>query len=46
MSRKDNPYDNAVIENFFSCLKCEVARLKQYFTRAATQDDVFAYVES
>ena len=23
MSRKGNPYDNAVAENFFSCLKCE-----------------------
>ena len=23
MSCKGNPYDNAVAENFFSCLKCE-----------------------
>ena len=24
MSRKGDPYDNAVAENFFSCLKCEL----------------------
>ncbi len=24
MSRSGNPYDNAVAENFFSCLKCEL----------------------
>lgn len=46
MSRKGDPYDNAVAENFFSCLKCELIHLKQYPTRAAAQADVFAYLEA
>ncbi len=46
MSRRGDPYDNAVAENFFSCLKCELIHLKQYPTRAAAQNDVFAYVEA
>ena len=33
MSRKGNPYDNAVSENFFSCLKCESLHLKTFKTR-------------
>ncbi len=28
MSRRGDPYDNAVAENFFSCLKCELVHLK------------------
>ena len=43
MSRKGDHYDNAVAENFFSCLKCE---LKHYPTRASAQADVFAYIEA
>lgn len=35
MSRRGDSYDNAVAENFFSCLKCELIHLKQYQTRAA-----------
>ncbi len=46
MSRRGDPYDNAVAENFFSCLKCELVHLKQYSTRAAAQNDVFAYLET
>jgi len=46
MSRRDDPYDNAAAENFFSCLKCELAHLKQYPTQAAAQNDVFAYLEA
>lgn len=46
MSRKGDPYDNAVAENFFSCLKCELIHLKQYPTRRAAQNDVFAYLET
>jgi len=46
MSRKGDPYDNAVAENFFSCLKCELLHLHQYPTRAAAQADIFAYVEA
>ncbi len=46
MSRRGDPYDNAVAENFFSCLKCELTHLKQYPTRAAAQNDVFVYLEA
>ena len=46
MSRKGDPYDNAVAENFFSCLKCELIHLNHYPTRASAQDDVFAYLET
>ena len=34
MSGKGDPYDNAVAENFFSCLKCELVHHKHYRTRA------------
>ena len=30
MSHKGAPYNNAVAENFFSCLKCELIHLKHY----------------
>lgn len=46
MSRKGNPYDNAVAENFFSCLKCELTHHKHYKTRAGAQADIFAYIEA
>lgn len=46
MSRKGDPYDNAVAENFFSYLKCELIHLKHYPTRACAQADVFAYLEA
>lgn len=45
MSRKGNPYDNAVAENFFSCLKCELIHHKHYCTRDEAQTDIFAYIE-
>lgn len=45
MSRRGDPYDNAVAENFFSCLKCELIHLNHYPTRSAAQCDVFAYLE-
>jgi len=46
MSRRGAPYDNAVAENFFSCLKCELLHLKQYPTRAVARNDVFACLEA
>ena len=46
MSLKGDPYDNAVGENFFNCLKCELIHRKQYPTRASAQPDVFAYLEA
>ncbi len=46
MSRKGDPYDNAVAENFFSCLKCELTHHKHYRTRSEAQADIFAYIEA
>lgn len=46
MSRKGDPYDNAVAENFFSCLKCELVHLRRYDSRRAAQADLFAYIEA
>ena len=46
MSRKGDPYDNAVAENFFSCLKCELIYLKHYHTRDEAKLDIFAYIEA
>lgn len=45
MSRKGDPYDNAVAENFFSCLKCELIHLRRFDTRDAAQNEIFAYIE-
>ena len=38
MSRKGDPYDNAVAEHFFSRLKRELIHLKHYPTRASRTD--------
>ena len=46
MSRKGDPYDNPVAENFFSCLKCELVHLRRYDSRRAAQADIFAYIEA
>lgn len=46
MSRKGDPYDNAVAENFFSCLKCELIHLRRYDSRRAAEADIFAYIEA
>lgn len=46
MSRRGDPYDNAVAENFFSCLKCELVYLTYFPTRAAAKAAVFAYIET
>jgi len=46
MSRKGDPYDNAVAENFFSCLKCEMVYLHNFTTRALARSYVFWYIEA
>src|SRR5699024_11860218 len=46
MSRKGDPYDNAVAENFFSCLKCELVHLRRFDSRRAAQADLFTYIEA
>ena len=45
MSRKGDPFDNAVAENFFSCLKCELVHLTHFDTRAQARNAIFAYIE-
>ena len=45
MSRKGDPYDNAVAENFFSCLKCECVHLYHFASRCAAQSEIFRYIE-
>lgn len=46
MSRKGDPYDNAVAENFFSCLKCECVHLEHFATRDAAKATIFRYIEA
>ena len=46
VSRKEEPHDNAVAENFFSCLKCELVYLTSYATRAQAQNSIFWYIEA
>ena len=46
MSRKGDPYDNAVAENFFSCLKCELVHLRRFDSRRAAQANLFIYIEA
>ena len=45
MSRKGDPYDNAVAENFFSCLKCELVHHNQFDTRKHAENAIFSYIE-
>lgn len=46
MSRKGDPYDNAVAENFFSCLKCELVHLCRFRSRIQAQTAIFSYIET
>ena len=46
MSRKGDPYDNAVAENFFSCLKCECTHLAYFPTRSMAKNEIFRYIEA
>lgn len=46
MSRKGDPYDNAVAENFFSCLKCELVHHRNFTSRHNAQLDIFYYIEA
>lgn len=44
MSRRADCYDNAVMESFFSTLKCERVHFQDYRTRAQASLDIFAYI--
>jgi putative transposase len=45
MSGKGNPYDNAMIESFFSTLRAELTDLERFPTRQAARTAVFEYIE-
>ena len=44
MSRTGNCYDNAVMESFFSTLKCEWVHHQDYKTRMEASRDIFDYI--
>jgi putative transposase len=46
ISRRGNPYDNAVAENFFNCLKCEFVHFQHFHTRLAAEAAIFRYIEA
>ncbi len=45
MSRKGMPYDNAVMESFFSSLKQELTHHEQFNDREEARSKVFDYIE-
>ncbi|RUL68009.1 hypothetical protein EKH80_23615 [Dyella choica] len=46
MSRKGMPYDNAVMESFFSSLKQELIHHERFEDRDAARAAIFEYIES
>ena len=45
MSDKGNPYDNAMMESFFSTLRAELTDLERFATRPAARTAVFEFIE-
>lgn len=45
MSDKGNPYDNAMIESFFSTLRAELTDLERFSTRQAARTALFEFIE-
>lgn len=45
MSGKGNPYDNAMMESFFSTLRAELTDLERFPTRLAARTAVFEFIE-
>jgi len=45
MSGKGNPYDNAMMESFFSTLRAELTDLEHFPTRQAARTAVFEFIE-
>jgi transposase InsO family protein len=45
MSDKGNPYDNAMMESFFSTLRAELTDLERFPTRQAARTKVFEFIE-
>jgi hypothetical protein len=46
MSNKGDPYDNAMMESFFSTLRAELTDLKHFAARQAVRTAVFEFIES
>ena len=46
MSRKGNPYDNAVMESFYRTLKRELVQGADYDTPEQARMDIFKYIEA
>lgn len=46
MSRKGDPYDNAVAESFFRTLKVELVYRRRFRTRAEARAEIVRYIES
>ena len=45
MSNKGDPYDNAMMESFFSTLRAELTDLERFATRQAARTAVFEFIE-
>jgi transposase InsO family protein len=45
MSGKGDPYDNAMMESFFSTLRAELTDLERFGTRLAARTTVFEFIE-
>jgi putative transposase len=45
MSRKAMPYDNAMVESFFSSLKQELVHHERFATRNEARSALFEYIE-
>lgn len=45
MSDKGDPYDNAMMESFFSTLRAELTELEHFATRQAARTAVFEFIE-
>lgn len=46
MSRKGNPYDNAMMESFYKTLKRELFNDAHFETRAEAAQEIFKYIET
>ena len=46
MSRKGNPYDNAMMESFYQTLKRELINDAHFDTRAEATQEIFKYIET
>lgn len=45
MSRKGNPYDNAMMESFYKTLKRELINDAHFKTRAESSQEIVKYIE-